>query len=62
MPSEGLLLFPEDVEKDDYLHNPDPNDSDRDCEICNSRGLANIGGLVLLTVGIVALFIVYPVV
>jgi hypothetical protein len=61
MPSEGLLLFPEDVEKDDYLHNPDPNDKDRDCDICNPRGLANVGGLALLTIGIMALFIGYPV-
>jgi hypothetical protein len=34
MPTDGLLLFPEDVEKDDYLHNPDPADKDRDCDIC----------------------------
>ncbi|KAL1983665.1 hypothetical protein VTN96DRAFT_10094 [Rasamsonia emersonii] len=61
-PSEGLLLFPEDVEKDDYLHNPDPNDKDRDCDICNTRGLVNVGGLALLTLGILALFIAYPVV
>lgn len=62
MPSEGLLLFPEDVEKDDYLHTPDPNEPDRDCDIFNSRGYTNLGGLILLTVGIMALFIVYPVV
>lgn len=61
MPTDGLLLFPEDVEKDDYLHNPDPHDKDRDCDICNTRGLLNVGGLALLTLGIVALFIVYPV-
>ena len=62
MPTDGLLLFPEDVEKDDELHNPDPSDTDRDCQICNARGLLNIGGLAMITVGIVALFIVYPVV
>ncbi|KAL1964453.1 hypothetical protein VTN77DRAFT_6879 [Rasamsonia byssochlamydoides] len=61
-PSEGLLLFPEDVEKDDYLHNPDPNDKDRDCDICNGRGFVNVGGLALLTLGLIALFIAYPVV
>lgn len=61
MPSEELLLYPEDVEKDDYLHNPDPNELDRDCDLRNSRALANIGGLAFLTVGILALFIVYPV-
>lgn len=63
MPSAGLLLFPEDVEKDDYLHNPDPNDKDRDrCDIWNRRALINIGGLLLITLGVLALFIAYPVV
>lgn len=61
MPTDGLLLFPEDVEKDDYLHNPDPADKDRDCDICNRRGLLNVGGLALLTVGILVLFVGYPI-
>ena len=61
LPSAGLLLFPEDVEKDDYLHNPDPNDKDRDCDVFNRRGLANVGGLALITIGLVVLFIGYPV-
>lgn len=62
MPSAGLLLFPEDVEKDDWLHNPDPNDRDREkCDIWNKRGMVNIGGLVLITLGVLVLFIGYPV-
>lgn len=61
LPSAGLLLFPEDVEKDDYLHNPDPNGEPRDCDIFNKRGIINIGGLALLTIGILVLFIGYPV-
>ncbi|KAJ5273337.1 hypothetical protein N7478_008462 [Penicillium angulare] len=61
-PSDGLLLFPEDVEKDDYMHNPDPMDKDRDCDMCNRRGILNMGGLALLTVGILVLFIGYPVI
>lgn len=61
MPTDGLLLFPEDVEKDDYLHNPDPADRDRDCDICNRRGLLNVGGLAVLTVGILVLFVGYPI-
>ena len=60
-PSDGLLLFPEDVEKDDYLHNPDPRDHDRDCDIWNRRGILNLGGLVFMTLGILILFIGYPV-
>lgn len=62
LPSAGLLLFPEDVEKDDYLHNPDPNEKEkRDCDIFTRRGMVNVGGLALLTLGIVFLFIGYPV-
>jgi hypothetical protein len=61
LPSSGLLLFPEDVEKDDYLHNPDPNDKDRDCDIFNRRGLVNVGGLVFITLGILTLFVGYPI-
>ena len=62
LPSAGLLLFPEDVEKDDYLHNPDPNDKDRnECDIWSKRGLVNVGGLAFITLGILVLFIGYPV-
>lgn len=63
LPSAGLLLFPEDIEKDDYLHNPDPNgkDDERECDIFTRRGFVNIGGLALITLGILVLFIGYPV-
>ena len=61
LPSAGLLLFPEDVEKDDYLHNPDPKGEPRDCDIFTRRGFVNLGGLILLTIGILVLFIGYPV-
>lgn len=62
MPSAGLLLFPEDIEKDDYLHNPDPNEKDSEkCDIWNKRGMTNIGGLIFVTIGVLVLFIGYPV-
>ena len=62
MPSAGLLLFPEDIEKDDWLHNPDPNDKDdRECNIFNRRGMVNVGGLACVTLGLLVLFIGYPV-
>lgn len=60
-PSAGLLLFPEDVEKDDYLHNPDPGGEPRDCNVFTRRGLVNVGGLGLITLGLLCLFIGYPV-
>ncbi|RMZ90701.1 hypothetical protein DV736_g2075, partial [Chaetothyriales sp. CBS 134916] len=62
LPSAGLLLFPEDVEKDDYLHNPDPGGEPRDCDVFNRRGIVNLGGLGLLTIGILVLFVAYPVI
>jgi hypothetical protein len=62
LPYSGLLLFPEDVEKDDYLHNPDPNDKDaNDCDMWSRRGLVNVGALMCITLGILVLFIGYPV-
>jgi beta-glucan synthesis-associated protein KRE6 len=62
LPSAGLLLFPEDVEKDDYLHNPDPGGKEpNDCDIFTRRGFVNVGGLALITLGILVLFIGYPV-
>ncbi|KAK4507031.1 hypothetical protein PRZ48_000765 [Zasmidium cellare] len=64
LPSAGLLLFPEDVEKDDYLHNPDPNDKDgklQCSELFSKRGIVNVGGLALITIGILILFIGYPI-
>ena len=62
LPSAGLLLFPEDVEKDDWLHNPDPNEKEpRECNIFTKRGALNIGGLALVTIGLLVLFIGYPI-
>ncbi|KAF7588685.1 hypothetical protein BBP40_005318 [Aspergillus hancockii] len=61
MPSEGLILFENDVEDDDYLHKPDPSDKERDCDIWNRRGVLNVGGLVLFTLGLLMLFIGYPI-
>ncbi|WPH04178.1 Hypothetical protein R9X50_00706600 [Acrodontium crateriforme] len=63
LPSAGLLLFPEDVEKDDYLHNPDPNEKDKMewGDLLSKRGIVNVGGLALITIGILILFIGYPI-
>ena len=61
-PTAGLLLFPEDVEKDDWLHNPDPNDEKkRECDIFTKRGFVNVGGLAIMTLGLLVLFIGYPI-
>lgn len=61
-PSAGLLLFPEDVEKDDWLHNPDPNEKEpRECNVFTRRGFVNVGGLALVCCGLMVLFIGYPI-
>ena len=61
-PTAGLLLFPEDIEKDDWLHNPGPDDEKkRECDIFTKRGLVNVGGLALITIGILILFIGFPI-
>jgi beta-glucan synthesis-associated protein KRE6 len=59
VPWDVLLKYPNDVEKDDWLHNPDPDEKDGGwCEgfysgrgIWNCIGLAVIG---LLMVGLLA--------
>lgn len=60
LPTSGLLLYPEDVEKDDWLHNPNDDDG-VGCDACSLRGLINVGGLALITIGIMVLFIGYPI-
>ncbi|KAL4978552.1 beta-glucan synthesis-associated protein-domain-containing protein [Aspergillus desertorum] len=49
MPTGSLLLFPE-------------NRYGGECDIWDKRGMINMGGLVLLTIGFMVLFIRYPVV
>lgn len=61
-PQAGLLLFPEDVEKDDWLHNPGPDDEKkRECDLLTKRSFVNVGGLAFMTIGLLVLFIGYPV-
>lgn len=61
-PDDGLMIRMDEAEPDDYLHNPGPNDKDSDCNVFNRRGLSNVGGLLLVVAGVLALFVVYPVV
>ncbi|KAK2745708.1 hypothetical protein FQN57_003605 [Myotisia sp. PD_48] len=61
-PDGNLLIYPHDIENDDYLHNPDPNEKDRRCDIWNRRGIVNLGGLILLVLGVITLFVASPVV
>ncbi|CAA7258630.1 unnamed protein product [Cyclocybe aegerita] len=59
----GSNLSPDFVESDDYLHNPDPRRdrlSDHGANLFTYRGLTNLGCLILLCVGLLALFAGYP--
>ncbi|KAI5281214.1 hypothetical protein KEM54_003349, partial [Ascosphaera aggregata] len=48
LPDESMVLAPETVEPDDYLHNPDPADARRDLNFWNRRAFWNMGGLLVL--------------
>ncbi|KAF8140401.1 glycoside hydrolase family 16 protein [Boletus edulis] len=61
--SWGTDLSPNHHEADDFLHNPDPRRDrkfDRGGSVLTCRGLSNLGCLVFLAVGLVALFAGYP--
>ncbi|TDL28121.1 beta-glucan synthesis-associated protein [Rickenella mellea] len=61
--SWGSELSPGFIESDDYLHNPDPKRDrrvDKGGTVLTSRGLANLGCLLVLCVGLVTLFAGYP--
>lgn len=62
----GYLYDPKhDPEVDDYLHNPSPNDRFAErhgCSVFSARGWLNVGALILLAGGLVALFAGYPMV
>ncbi|KAJ8509418.1 hypothetical protein ONZ45_g8416 [Pleurotus djamor] len=61
----GADISPNHPEPDDDLHNPDPRrdrSSDAGGHVFTTRGLTNLGCLVVLCVGLVALFAGYPVI
>lgn len=62
-PEFGLLLFPNQQEDDDALHQPDESDAKeaRSWNVFTKRGLVELGGLVLFVGGILVLFIGYPI-
>ncbi|KAK2756771.1 hypothetical protein FQN54_005217 [Arachnomyces sp. PD_36] len=63
LPAGDLLLFPEDVEPDDYLHNPSPDDNDDSCwGILWGRFMPAVAGVLLVMVGASAVLGMYPLV
>ncbi len=62
-PDENLIQYPHEEEKDDYLHNYDPEEEiERDLNFCTPRGALNVGGLALIVLGIIGVFLIWPIV
>ncbi|KAG2023057.1 beta-glucan synthesis-associated protein [Coprinopsis cinerea AmutBmut pab1-1] len=61
----GSNLSPDYPEPDDYLHNPDPKrdvNYDAGGHFCTYRGLTNLGCMITLCLGVLALFAGYPII
>lgn len=59
----GMPLLMNEVEPDDYLHNPNPRrdrKNDKGGNIFTSRGIANLGCLFILVTGLLMLFAGFP--
>ncbi|THU81776.1 glycoside hydrolase family 16 protein [Dendrothele bispora CBS 962.96] len=59
----GSALYPNTPEPDDYLHDPDPKrDRHSDCggSFITSRSFSNLGCLLILALGVLTLFVGYP--
>ncbi|KAK7026883.1 hypothetical protein VNI00_015425 [Paramarasmius palmivorus] len=60
----GTALTPSFKEADDKLHNPDPvrdKQNDRVYSLFTRRGFANLGCLIILILGFLSLFAIYPI-
>jgi beta-glucan synthesis-associated protein KRE6 len=58
----NLSLSPDEKEQDDWLHNPDPKRDhkiDSDGNVFTGRGISNVGCLVILALGLLALLWVH---
>ncbi|TFK40642.1 glycoside hydrolase family 16 protein [Crucibulum laeve] len=55
-------LWDKDPDLDDHLHNPDPRYDGNSFTIFSARGWMNVGALVVLVLGLIALFAGYPVI
>lgn len=61
-PYAGLVWDPADKEADDDIHDPSVGEKDeKGCHVFTKRGMVNVGGLIFIVLGVLALFIAYPV-
>lgn len=62
VPSSGLLIYPSDVETDDWMHDPMKGGKDkRDYSYWNKRSVVNVGGVAFIGLGVFALFVIFPI-
>ncbi|RPA86256.1 hypothetical protein BJ508DRAFT_148580 [Ascobolus immersus RN42] len=61
-PQEGIMLYRDQVEPDDDMHDPHKDDGEKeDCNIWTKRGVVNVGVLVLFMLALVGLLVGYPI-
>lgn len=60
--NEHLLYDKDNVEPDDFLHNPENKKDSTPFICCSSRGLANVAALIVVVCGLLALFAGYPII
>lgn len=60
-PASDLIVFPDESEKDDYMHNPGPDDNKRDCNIWSARGMSNVLAMLLIFGSMLVLMIGWPI-
>lgn len=61
-PTAGYVSNKDDPEPDDYLHNPDGRKRDTSFICCSTRGILNVLVLLILVLGLLALFAGYPII
>ncbi|CAO1629954.1 unnamed protein product [Parajaminaea phylloscopi] len=60
--NEHLLYDKHNVEPDDFLHNPEDKKDKATFIWCSGRGLANVAALIIVVLGLLALFAGYPII
>ncbi|RPB28090.1 beta-glucan synthesis-associated protein SKN1 [Terfezia boudieri ATCC MYA-4762] len=61
-PEEGILLYPHQHEDDDELHQPDDEKEARSWNVFTRRGLVQVGSLMFIVLGLLTMFIGYPII
>jgi beta-glucan synthesis-associated protein KRE6 len=62
-PKDGILLYRDQPEPDDDMHDPHKDDGEKegDCNIWTKRGVVNVGVLIVFMLALVGLLVGYPI-